>query len=90
MQSIEVKGTVSQVCEPDANGKKQTFIINTEGQHGKTIAVSCWLDKITPPEVDSIVTAHVNLSSREYNSKWYHDLICWKLEVIKAPESLGF
>lgn len=80
MQSVEIKGTVSEVIAPDASGKTQSFIINTDGSHPKTVAVKCWLDKLQPPAKGSRVTAHVNIASREYNGKWYTDVTAWKIE----------
>lgn len=33
------------------------------------------------PPIGSMLTAHINIESREYNGKWYTNINAWKWEV---------
>jgi hypothetical protein len=61
--------------------KKQEFILETPGQYPKKVCLSLWGEKVdeiklTPGE---IITASVNIESREYNGRWYTDVRAWKV-----------
>lgn len=63
--------------------KKQDFVVETPGQITRKICISAWGDLIdevnTIPE-GTMVKAHVNIESREYNQKWYTDIKVWRFE----------
>src|SRR5690349_18452347 len=85
---MEVKGKVIQLL-PMQSGmgkkgqwKKQEFIIETQAQYPKKICLSAWGDKVDQYKlsVGDMVTASVDLESREYNGRWYTEARAWKLE----------
>ena len=61
-----------------ANGQwqKQEFVITTEDQYPKTVCFNTW-----GPKVDDLVNfsegnrvkVHFDVSSREYNERWYSE-----------------
>ncbi len=86
--SMELKGRVIQLL-PIQTGmgkkgqwQKQDFILETEGQYPKKVCLSLWGAKIDEYDlVEGLVcTCHVELESREYNSRWYTEARAWKIE----------
>lgn len=67
-----------------ANGewKKQTFVIETDGQYPKKIAIDAmgksieYSDKL---KAGQMVTVSIDISSREYQDKWYTNINAWKI-----------
>lgn len=87
---MTIKGKVIQVLDVQTgtskNGewRKQSFIIETEGQYPKKVCIDLWGDKVNNPAVviGNSVEVSVNPESREYNGNWYTDLQAWRIEVI--------
>ena len=69
-----------------ANGtwRKQEYILETDSQYPKKICIMAWGDKIDQFAIkqgeDLIVS--VDLESREYNGRWYTDVIAWKVSRV--------
>ncbi len=87
--SVELKGKLIQKLPVESgesrNGKweKQQFIIETDEQFPRKICIAVWNDKLPMLEhvvEGDIVRVFVNISSREFNSKWYTDVVAWRLE----------
>lgn len=84
---MEIKGKVLQLMAPQTGTgkkgewKKQEFILETQAQYPKKVCLGLWgFDKECPP-VGSLITAQIEIESREYNSKWYTEVRVWKLEI---------
>lgn len=86
--SMELKGKVLQLL-PMQSGmgkkgqwKKQEFILETQAQYPKKVCLSIWGDKIDQFKIGTgdVVTASLDLESREYNGRWYTEARVWKLE----------
>jgi hypothetical protein len=86
---MEIKGKIIQLLPMQTgqgkNGvwKKQEFILETPGEYPKKVCLSLWgAEKIDEYDlaVGMTVTAHINLESREYNSRWYTEARVWKIE----------
>jgi hypothetical protein len=62
--------------------KKQSIVVETEGQYPKKICVTVWGDKINPAQLQTgnMLTIDFDLESREFNGRWYTDVKAWKLE----------
>lgn len=101
---MNIKGKVKAVLPVDSgtskNGnawQKGGFVITTEGQYPKDVAFTLFgEDKIAQcPKVGEEVDVHFDLSSREYNGKWFHDIQAWKIDrpqantQASAPQSLS-
>lgn len=72
---------------------KQEFIVEyQEGNYPSQVCLSVWgPDKVKDLEKYQIgdkVKVSFNISSREYNNRWYTDLRAWKIEAeAPAPEN---
>ena len=68
--------------------KKQSVILETDGQYPKKVCVSIWGDKI-PAQLQegSQLTVDFDIESREYNGRWYTDVKAWKVDVAGSSNS---
>jgi len=92
---MEITGTIVNkldvVTGEGKNGpwKKQDFILETQDQYPKKVCITVWGDKINLENfsVNEVVTASINVESREYNSRWYTDVKAWKIDKAGAGSS---
>ncbi len=68
-----------------ANGpwQKQEFVIQTEDQYPKNICFSLWgqrVDDLSRYNENERVKVFFDVSSREYQERWYTDLRAWRIE----------
>jgi len=64
--------------------KKQSILIEQDTEYNAEVVVSFFGDnvnKIKSNQVGDIITCNVNLSSREYNGRWYHNIDGWTCNV---------
>jgi hypothetical protein len=63
--------------------KKQSIIVETDGQFPKKVCITAWGDKINPAQLrtGNRLTIDFDLESREYNGRWYTDVKAWKIEI---------
>jgi len=84
---MEIKGVVKDITEKltgTSNGKgwsKYAIILDTGNEHNPLIAVDVFNEKVTA-KIGDTVNISINLSSREYNGKWYTNCSAWKLEQV--------
>ena len=101
---MEVKGKVetilaveSGVSKAGKDWKKQNFVINTGDQYNPLVCFGVFgedkLEMVSNLKVGEDVSVHFNLSSREFNGKYYHSIDAWKIDkgnvVAAAPEPAG-
>jgi len=85
---MEIKGKIIALLPLESgvgkNGewKKQLFILETEDRYAIKLALEVWNSKVDEfaMRVGDVVTAYIAPESREYNSKWYTQIKCWKME----------
>lgn len=85
---VTLVGQTSTGVSKSGNGwQKKEFVIETEGQFPKKVAFSLFNDKANiPVAVGQEVTVSFDLSSREYNGRWYTEALAWKVEEkVSAP-----
>ena len=77
---MEITGVIFKVLPMEEYGKnrKQTIIIDTSAEYNPHIAVDIWNDKITSVKEGDVVQMDVNVSSKEYDGKWYTNVSLWK------------
>ncbi|HNF47966.1 MAG TPA: DUF3127 domain-containing protein [Chitinophagales bacterium] len=84
---MEIKGKITQLLPMQTgegkNGvwRKQNIIIETDDRYPKQVCITLWgnvLDELNP-EVGSMLSGEVELSSREFNGKWYTDVRLWRI-----------
>lgn len=84
---MEITGRIIQILDlvsgEGRNGvwKKQSFILETEGQYPKKACITLFGDKIekNPISVGETVTASIEIDSREFNGRWYTDVRAWRV-----------
>jgi len=69
-----------------ANGpwQRQEFIVQTEDQYPKTVCFSLWgknVDDLSRYAEQDRVKVFFDVSSREYNERWYTDLRAWRIQA---------
>ena len=65
--------------------RKQDLIIETEEQFPKTVCLTCWsnqIDEIQKFAPGQAIKAQIDLSSREFNGKWYTDVRVWRFDPV--------
>ena len=95
MSELKVKGKIVKILEVEKGtskaGKdwqKQNFVIDTGAKYNPEICFQLFGDE----KVDMLrnfgegqeVQVHFNVSSREYNGRYFHNLDAWK--IVKASE----
>lgn len=95
---MELTGKLVQV-QPEQSGEgkngrwvKCDFIIETQDKFPKKVCITAWSDlvetiKATNPGTELKVS--FDISSREYNTKWYTDVKAWKIEGANGGSSSG-
>ena len=87
---MDITGRIVQVLqEQGGEGKtgnkwaKCDFVIETQEKYPKKVCLTAWNDLIgTVKELplESEVKVSFDISSREYNGRWYTDVKAWKVE----------
>lgn len=92
-----VTGTITQILDEvtgeGAKGpwRKQQFILETEGQYPKQIALQVWGDNIDAFGITEgeTITASIDIQSREYNGRWYTDVKAWRVDRPQQAEAVA-
>jgi Domain of unknown function (DUF3127) len=85
---MDITGRLIQVLQEQTgegkNGKwaKCDFVIETQEKYPKKVCICAWNDLIhtirgIQPETE--ISVSFDISSREYNGKWYTDVKAWKI-----------
>ena len=72
--------------------RKQDLIIETEEQFPKTVCLTCWtnqIDEIQKFAPGQAIKAQIDLSSREFNGKWYTDVRVWRFDPVGAQPAVA-
>lgn len=98
--SLSVKGKISQVLQLESGTskagkawKKQSFVVDTGAQYNPMVCFSLFgEDKIAMLSnctAGQEVEVAFNVSSREFNGKWYHNIDAWKIDVLGGASGNG-
>ncbi len=93
--SLEITGRINQILSMESGQskagkewKKQSFVLDSGAQYNPLICFSLFgEDKINMLRnfgQGQEVKVSFNVSSREYNGRWYHNLDAWKIEAVGA------
>lgn len=91
--NLELTGTIVQVLPYEGGtskaGKewrKGVFILETQDQYPRKVAISIFNDNVDKYtlQVGSVVTAHLDIESREWNGKWYTEVRAWQITYPQA------
>lgn len=84
---IDMTGLEAGQSKNGKDWKKRTVVIETDDdKYPKQIALECWDDVSFKVNMGDKVDVSIELSSREYNGKWYTTAKAWKLEVLGAKK----
>ena len=91
-QNITIKGKITQILPVESGtskaGKewnKGGFIIDNGDTYNPNVCIGLFgdkLDLLVNKSVGMDVVVHVNVSSREFNGKWYTQCDGWRIEVV--------
>ena len=92
-----VKGTLKKML-PEISGinkagnewKKQDFVIDTGAQFNPELCISTFkenIDTIKNISIGSYIEVEINLYSKEYNDKYFHNITAWKITVLDNEET---
>ena len=89
MAELTVTGSLAKICDLQTGiskagkeWKRQSFILKTSGDYPKDIAFSVWGEKCTVIQnkaIGTVLDVSFNPESREYNERWYTELLAWKI-----------
>jgi len=90
---MKLEGKISQILpiEEGSSAKgtwrKQLFVVDVPSDFDKKVCFTLWGDKIDDNKLslETEVEVHFNLSSREYNGRWYTEAKAWKVEQLGKP-----
>ena len=88
VQKLERETGVSKVGKPF---EKQSIIIEQNTEYNKEVVITFFGDKIKKLrdiEEGSDVSVSINLSSREFNGKYYHNIDGWFIAKL-GQETVG-
>ena len=99
MSELKVSGKIEKILPVESGTskagkewKKQNFVINTGAEFNPTICFSVFGDE----KVDNLtkynkegdeVEVHFNVSSREWEGKYFHNVDAWRIEKVGATVS---
>ena len=96
---MTIEGKISQILPLEEGTsvrglwKKQLFVIDIAGPYQNQVCFSLWGEKIDEIKLTlgAEVEVHYNLSSREYNGRWYTEAKAYKMveNAQKVETELG-
>ena len=88
IKKLDVESGISKAGK---EWQKQSILVEQSGEYNKEVVISFFGDKmksIRDVEEGSEVNVSINLSSREFNGKYYHNIDGWFCSV-KGKETVG-
>ena len=88
IKKLDVESGISKAGK---EWQKQSILVEQSGEYNKEVVISFFGDKmksIRDVEEGSEVNVSINLSSREFNGKYYHNIDGWFCAV-KGKETVG-
>ena len=80
-------GTLTEGTSARGPWRKQELIIETEEQYPRTVCLICWtnqIDEIQRFAPGQTIKAQIDITSREFNGKWYTDVRVWRFDPVGA------
>lgn len=83
-------GTLTEGQSARGPWRKQELIIETEEQYPRTVCLICWTNQIEEIQhfaPGQTIKAQIEISSREFNGKWYTDVRVWRFDPVGTTAS---
>jgi hypothetical protein len=85
---LSISGRVTDILQEQSgqgkNGtwRKRDFVVETQETYPKKVCMTQWGDEIDKSalSVGDMVKASIDISSREYNGRWYTDIKAWRVD----------
>ena len=100
MSELKVSGKIEKILPVESGTskagkewKKQSFVVNTGAEFNPTVCFGVFGDEkiaamANHKEGDSVEVLF-NLSSREFDGKYYHNVDAWKITTLGAENATG-
>lgn len=92
-----IEGTLTKVLETESGtsqgGKdwsKRLFVIKTDDKYPKDVCFTLFGEKVSlinDYKVGDKINVSFNLSSREFNGKFYHNIDAWKVDAVGSESA---
>jgi len=96
---MEIKGRITKklavesgISKAGKSWQKQSFVIDTGAEYNPEVCFQAFGDKaemLNNFEEGQEVSVAFNVSSREYNGKYYHNIDAWKIESLGERQPQG-
>lgn len=89
---IKIFDLETGVSKAGKEWKKQSILIEQNTEYNKELVISYFGDnvnKILQKEIGDNLSCSVNLSSREFNGRWYHNIDGWTCETANGNVEQG-
>ena len=98
MTQLSINGILLKKLNPESGArkdgrgwKKQNFILQTENSFNNEICFQLFgeekMTMLKNIEIGEKIEVFFNLSSREYNQKYYHNIDAWKITKLSGLEN---
>ena len=95
MEKLSIKGKITKKLDIETGTskagkewKKTSFVIDTGAEYNPEVCFSLFgeekIEMLNNFQAGSEVEVHFNVSSREFNGKYYHNLDAWKIDPVNA------
>ncbi len=88
---MEIQGKITHVL-PMATGegrngtwRSQSYVLETQEQYPRKVCFELFGDKIDqyPVSIDDMVSVSFDISSREWNGRWFTSIRAWKIDRVQ-------
>ena len=98
--SLSIKGRIKQILPVESgtsragkSWRKQSFVVDTGAQYNPDVCFGVFgddkIDMLSKYNAGQEVEVSFNVSSREYNGKYYHNIDAWKIDAIGGAQQSG-
>ena len=95
MATLQTSGRIIKILDIESGTskagkewKKQSFVIHTGDEYNPEVCFSLFgedkIEKLSTFSENQTVNVSFNLSSREYNGKYYHNIDAWRINKAAA------
>lgn len=85
-EGLSLKGRVILILPEETINKKdgsqmikKQFVVDTEEQYSKKVCFQVLNEKVNIPKIGTLCEVRFNVDSREYQGKWYSQIVCWSI-----------
>lgn len=81
---IKILKQESGVSKAGKEWSKQSFLIDTGSEYNNEICISVFgdiMEQLQNLVIGAELECYLNISSKEYNGKYYHNITAWRIEL---------